>query len=95
MTVTEDALFDQPPKNDFNPLRRPRSADPEDDFADVVLDIPAMIREGEEGNAPMLKLESGEAAKVRLLQFGKPTRSISVICRHLVYQFGRLGCPKL
>jgi hypothetical protein len=82
------------PNNDFNPLRRPRSADPKDDFADIVLNVPAMIREGEASNAPILKLKCGDAAKVRLLQFGEPARSISIIARHLVYQFGRLGCPK-
>jgi hypothetical protein len=94
MPTTEDAVFDMQPNNDFNPLRRPRSADPEDDFADIVLNVPAMIREGEASNAPMLKLKCGDAAKVRLLQFGEPARSISVITRHLVYQFGKLGCPK-
>ena len=95
MPTTDDTVFDLPPKDDFNPLRRLPSSAPEDDFADIVLDDPAMIREGEASNAPRLELKWGEAAKVRLLQFGEPARSVSVIARHLVYQFGRLGCPKL
>lgn len=85
--------FEPLPDDDFVPPQQMPAAEAEDEFADIVLDVPAMIREGEAANAPRLKLRSGQAAKVRLLPFGRPSRSISLIGRHLVYQFGRLGCP--
>lgn len=99
MPATDIDILTQPPRTNFHPLHRPpelpREPDPdEDDFSDVTLDLPAMIRAGEAPNAPRLCLEAGQQAKLRLLRFGEPARSLSLIGRHLVFQFGRLGCPK-
>lgn len=94
MRITNRTVLVLPDEDGFDLHPQAPALNADDDFADIVLNVPAMIREGEASNAPILKLKCGDAAKVRLLQFGEPARSISIIARHLVYQFGRLGCPK-
>ena len=65
------------------------------DFDDIELSGYHEISEGLSPNAPRLKLKINQKAVLRLLPFGNPPRSLSLIGKHLVYQLGVFGCPRI
>ncbi len=95
MNAADNDNFDQPQPEPSNPPLQPTVTELEDDFADIGLSVTAMIRERQEQrNIPQLRLEAGQKAQLRLLRFGEQERTLSVISRHLVFDLGRLGCPR-
>jgi hypothetical protein len=65
------------------------------DFDDIELSGYHEISEGLSPNAPRLKLKINQKAVLRLLPFGNPPRPLSLIGKHLVYQLGVVGCPRV
>lgn len=66
-----------------------------EEFADIELSGYNEISGGLIPNAPRLKLNTGNKVVLRLLRFGTPPRSLSLIGKHLVYQLGVFGCPRV